>query len=146
MQAPLVIRILALASSSPLIPPGICDPGAQLAASCAAHGVPLHPIPGASAVTAALSVSGFNGSAFTFFGFLPFRGSEKQKLVDLILTTNHIVVFFEAPHRVLDTFNMLVASGQGDRSCLCAREITKIHEEFKRGSVRECNEFRSIMY
>lgn len=115
--------------------PGICDPGAQLAAALVEARIPLHPVPGASAVTAALSVCGMPGSQFTFLGFLPPRGADKQQTLEVIRNTAHLCVFFEAPHRVLDTFRALVVSGQGERSCLCARELTKRHEELWRGSV-----------
>lgn len=118
--------------------PGICDPGAQLAEACIAAKLTLHPIPGPSAVIAALSVCGFSSSEFRFLGFIPFRGSPKDAFIDKIRNSPEVVVFFEAPHRVLDTFSALVKAGQGDRHCLCAREITKLYEELHYSTVAEC--------
>lgn len=101
----------------------------------------MHPVPGASALTAALSVCGFPSSSFSFLGFLPFRGADKQTQIERIAASAEVLVFFEAPHRVVDTFAQLVAAGQGDRQCVCAREVTKLYEEFRRGSVSECKHF-----
>jgi 16S rRNA (cytidine1402-2'-O)-methyltransferase len=119
--------------------PCICDPGAQLASACIAAGIPLHPVPGASAVTAALSVSGFAASEFTFIGFLPFRGTDKTNKLAHIASIDHIVVFFEAPHRVVDTFEaLMLLPHMSTRQCMFAREITKVYEEFQRGTIQQC--------
>jgi 16S rRNA (cytidine1402-2'-O)-methyltransferase len=126
--------------------PGICDPGAQLAASCIKNTIPLHPIPGASAVISALSVCGYETSEFTFIGFLPFRGKERLEKMSMIRNIQHVVVFFEAPHRILETFELFVREGHQDRSCMCAREQTKLYEEFRHGSIGECKELYDILY
>ena len=119
--------------------PCISDPGFELAAACAVRGVPLHPIPGPSAVVAALSVCGFSASEFTFKGFFPVKGKERAARMAEAAACPHTVVFYEAPHRVLQTLRELEEDhGQGQRACVCCREITKLHEEMKRGSVSVC--------
>lgn len=80
--------------------PGISDPGSQLAAACAREGIPLHPIPGPSAVVAALSVCGYTSTEFTFLGFLAVKGKERKEKLNKIKTISEVVVFFE----VLFTF------------------------------------------
>mmetsp|Transcript_9431 Transcript_9431/g.9497 ORF Transcript_9431/g.9497 Transcript_9431/m.9497 type:complete len:358 (+) Transcript_9431:235-1308(+) len=119
--------------------PGISDPGRELAAGCAERCVPLHPVPGPSAVVAALSVSGFPGSHFTFMGFFAVKGSERKRQMTEAASHKHTVVFFEAPHRILSTLKELQqVHGMGSRPCVCCREITKLHEEFQRGTVSSC--------
>ena len=145
--------------------PGISDPGAELAAALVSQRIPVHPVPGPSAVIAALSISGFVASEFTFLGFLAVKGdlpallsscfhktnpsyslhvkssyppgSERNKKLQKILQTSHPVVLYEAPHRMKTTFQQLCDEGQGDRPVVCCRELTKMYEEFKRGTVRE---------
>jgi 16S rRNA (cytidine1402-2'-O)-methyltransferase len=118
--------------------PGISDPGAELAAALADNRVPMHPIPGPSAVVSALSVCGFPTSEFTFMGFLPVKGKERQQKIDTIFDIKHCVVIYEAPHRIKLTLEQLSSRGMGDRPCVCCREITKLHEEFRRGTVDQC--------
>ena len=117
--------------------PGISDPGAELAAALAHLNIPLHPVPGPSAVVTALSVSGFSASEFSFFGFLAVKGKERQDKIQKILRTTHPCVIYEAPHRMKNTFQQLVDEGQGERPVVCCRELTKLYEEFKRGTVEE---------
>eukprot|EP01031_Cornospumella_fuschlensis_P037120 gene37120-45059_t len=119
--------------------PGISDPGALLAAALAAAEVPLHPIPGPSSVIAALSISGFPASEFTFLGFLAVKGKERREKIEKIKACLHTVVFFEAPHRIMKTFIDLTANDVSikDRLCVCCRELTKKHEEIKRGTVQD---------
>ena len=120
--------------------PGICDPGAELAEALLANNIPLHPIPGPSAVVAALSVCGFQASEFSFLGFLAVKGKERTQKLDQIVRIEHPVVIYEAPHRMKMTFRQLASKeyGQSQRPCLCCRELTKLHEEFKRGTLAEC--------
>ena len=117
--------------------PGISDPGAELAAALTQLNIPLHPVPGPSAVVTALSVSGFSASEFTFLGFLAVKGKERQEKMQKILLTTHPCVIYEAPHRMKTTFQQLVDEGQGLRPVVCCRELTKLYEEFKRGTVAE---------
>ena len=114
--------------------PGISDPGTELAAACAKEGISAHPIPGPSALIAALSVSGFNSSPFTFFGFIPAKGKARKTRMADIESTSHVAALYEAPHRMLDTLRDLAALDEGrgaDRACVCARELTKLHEEIR---------------
>jgi len=122
--------------------PGISDPGAELAAACAKEGIPLHPVGGSSACTAAVSVSGFSGP-FTFYGFLaPSKGKGKERALQLqrVQDNPHIVVLFEAPHRLLQTLRDLadLSAGRGSsRAIVVARELTKMHEEIRHTTVGE---------
>lgn len=119
--------------------PGISDPGAQLAEACFKAGVPVHPIPGSSAVVAALSVCGFPSSEFSFFGFIDVKGKERAAKLARIANTAHTAVFFEAPHRIVSTLSDLTESyGQGKRECVYCREITKLHEEIVRSPLEVC--------
>jgi 16S rRNA (cytidine1402-2'-O)-methyltransferase len=120
--------------------PGISDPGTELAALCGKEGIPCVPVPGPSAVVSALSVCGFPSSVFTFLGFLPVKGKARQDLLLAVDSTAHCVVLYEAPHRVLDTMKALQAlrGGEGgDRPVCVCRELTKLHEEIRRGTVTE---------
>ena len=113
--------------------PGIADPGMQLAAACTAADVPVLPVPGACAAVTALSVTGFECSEFVFMGFLPRRGAALRAKLAELAAEPRTLIFYEAPHRITQTFRELVGLGEaavvGNRSCLVAREITKLHEE-----------------
>ena len=110
--------------------PGVSDPGALLVAAAHRAGIPVSPLPGASAVAAALSVSGFGAERFFFAGFLPAAAAARRKaLEDLDLPVP--VVFYEAPHRVADTLADL-ASRFGGREIVVARELSKKFEEVAR--------------
>lgn len=90
-------------------------------------------------MVAALSVCGFQSSEFSFLGFLAVKGKERSQKLDQIKSIQHPVVLYEAPHRMKMTFRQLSKEySQGSRLCLCCRELTKLHEEFKRGTVDEC--------
>ena len=115
--------------------PGISDPGLALAAECASRAIPVIPVPGPCAAVAALSVSGFAATEFIFGGFVPRSGrSRRQKLTEFA-AEERAVVLYEAPHRMLETLGDLIEAGAGQRAILCAREITKLHEEYHRGTV-----------
>lgn len=120
--------------------PGISDPGTDLAARCAIEGIPCVPIPGPSAVVSALSICGFHSSTFTFFGFLPVKGKVRQEKLRDIDATPHSVVLYEAPHRMLGTMKALAEQDEGRgakrQTCVC-RELTKLHEEIRRGTVAD---------
>ena len=128
--------------------PGISDPGLGLAAQCAARAVPVVPVPGACAAVAAVSVSGFDCSEFLYVGFVSRGSAEKAKAkrrLGELATEARPVVLYEAPHRLLATLEALSAAGAGARGCLCAREITKRHEELRRGTVDSVLEwFREV--
>lgn len=116
--------------------PGVSDPGTKLVRAAAAKSVPVIAIPGASAVTAAVAVSGLVDSAFLFLGFLPRRGEKRQRVVRRMRTSTEPVIFFEAPGRVRETLSDLAAQ-MPERAVCVLRELTKIHEETLRGTLAE---------
>ena len=123
--------------------PGISDPGSWLAAEAIAAGVPVIPIPGANAAISALVASGLPTSEFHFIGFLPEKaGGRRSRLESLAEETRksetpRTLVFYEAPHRILETLADLEAVWGADLRVTVARELTKIHEEFLRTTVAE---------
>jgi 16S rRNA (cytidine1402-2'-O)-methyltransferase len=121
--------------------PGIADPGGQIALAAIAAGVPVFPIPGANAAISALIASGLAGAGgagetFTFHGFLPAKGGQRRTALEGLRTpTGGTLIFYEAPHRILDTLADVEAIFGSTQHVVVAREITKIHEEFLRGPV-----------
>lgn len=116
--------------------PIVSDPGAVLVRAAIAKEIHVIPIPGASAVLAAIAGSGLCESGFRFLGFLPRTGTARRDLIARAADTPETVVIFEAPNRVQDTLNDL-AEIMPDRDVCVARELTKIHEEFVRGKLKE---------
>ena len=117
--------------------PGISDPGALMVAQAIAAGVEVIPIPGASAVISALAASGLDTSAFLFAGFLPPRSGERRGALEKFRHERATLIFYEAPHRILETLrDAMEILGAGRRAVL-ARELTKLHEEFLRGTIQE---------
>jgi 16S rRNA (cytidine1402-2'-O)-methyltransferase len=117
--------------------PLISDPGSRLVDAAVAAGLPVVPIPGPSAVMAALVGSGMSLERFTFFGFLPRKGKERSETIADIVASRVTSVLFESPNRVGATLDALVEAGAGERAAVVARELTKQFEEFRRGSVAE---------
>lgn len=117
--------------------PGISDPGFRLIVLAIRHHVPVVPIPGASAFLAALVASGLPTDSFRFSGFLPGKRGERRTLLESIRTSPRTQVFYEAPHRVLETLEDIVEMLGPDRHVVIAREVTKLHEEFLRGHAAE---------
>lgn len=117
--------------------PGISDPGAALVAAIRDAGFTVEPIPGASAVAAAISASGVTSHGFTFLGFPPIRSKDRKLwFVEAVeASRKRLVVFFEAPHRVLKTLEELGV--YVNRPIIVGRELTKIHEEFVKGTPTE---------
>ena len=115
--------------------PLLSDPGARLVRAAVAAGIVLSPVPGASAMLAALVVSGIEFDRFTFYGFLPRRGKDRRAIVDEIAALRHVAILYEAPARVADTLHELVVAGAGERATVIARELTKQFEELRRGTV-----------
>lgn len=117
--------------------PGISDPGNELINILLSYQPDLKviPIPGASAIATALSVSGFNVNKFVFLGFLPKK--KKGKLIEIVKSTKLPVVFYESPKRIVKTLNFLKEELGGGRRVLVARELTKMHESLYRGTIRE---------
>lgn len=120
--------------------PGISDPGMVLVRAAIATGIPVYPIPGANAALAALVATGLSTEKFFFAGFLsPKAGARRTALEELAesLAAPTTLVFFEAPHRILETLADAEAVWGAECRVVLARELTKIHEEFLRGTVRE---------
>ena len=116
--------------------PLLSDPGSRLVRAAIDAGVAVSPVPGASALLAALVGSGLDAERFTFFGFLARKGRERTETVAVIGALSHTAVLYEAPSRVGETLADLVTAGAGDREAVVARELTKQFEEFRRGTVR----------
>jgi 16S rRNA (cytidine1402-2'-O)-methyltransferase len=112
--------------------PAISDPGAKVVAAVRDAGYPVVPVPGPSAVVAALSASGFENSRFLFCGFLPARAGERRGVLADLANQPATLVFYEAPHRVIECVTDLCATLGGDRDIVFARELTKIHETIHR--------------
>ena len=117
--------------------PGLSDPGAQLVAEAAQRGVRVVPIPGPSAITAALSVSGFPGQAYEFAGYAPRQTSERQEFLRQLAASPVTSIFFEAPHRIVKCLRDLAQVAGGEQPILICRELTKLHEEILRTTVGE---------
>ncbi|MBK9261598.1 MAG: 16S rRNA (cytidine(1402)-2'-O)-methyltransferase [Polyangiaceae bacterium] len=116
--------------------PVVSDPGTDLVRAAADAGVRIVPIPGPSAVLAALVASGLSGGAFRFLGFLPRKGVDRREALETVRSTPEVVVLFESPERTAETLADL-ARIMPDRRAVVARELTKVHEEFVRGSLGE---------
>jgi 16S rRNA (cytidine1402-2'-O)-methyltransferase len=114
--------------------PLISDPGYRIVAAAAAQGFPVVPIPGPSAAIAALSASGLPTGAFRFCGFLPGKSGQRRKAIEAVAHESVTLVFYEAPHRIVETLADLRAV-LGNRPAVLARELTKVHEEFLRGDL-----------
>jgi 16S rRNA (cytidine1402-2'-O)-methyltransferase len=117
--------------------PGISDPGFRLISLAIRHHIPVVPIPGASAFLAAVVASGLPTDSFRFNGFLPAKSGQRRQMLESIKTSPRTQVFYEAPHRVKESVEDIVATLGGDRQIVIAREVTKIHEEFLRGPAGE---------
>ena len=117
--------------------PLLSDPGARLVAAAVAAGIRVVPVPGASALLAAVVASGIAADRFTFVGFLPRKGRDRGAAIAELVALTHTAVVYEAPPRVADTLAELAAAGAGDRRVAVARELTKQFEEVRRGTVAE---------
>ena len=113
--------------------PGISDPGYRVITLAIQHGVPVVPIPGASAFLSALVASGLPTDAFRFAGFLPSRRGERRTVLGELLAASETQAFYEAPHRLRETLEDIVETLGASRHVVVAREVTKLHEEFLRG-------------
>ena len=117
--------------------PGISDPGYRVVKVAIEQGIQVVPIPGASAVIAALAASGLATDAFEFRGFLPAKAGQRQTTLEQISSHQQTVIFYEAPHRIVETLEDLVRILGPQRRVVVARELTKLHEEFIRGTAQE---------
>ncbi len=117
--------------------PLVSDPGARLVAAAIGGGIRVVPVPGASALLAALVAAGLPAERFTFFGFLERKGKERARAIMAIAGLGHSAVLYESPNRLADTLAELRESGLGARRAAVARELTKQFEELRRGTVGE---------
>jgi 16S rRNA (cytidine1402-2'-O)-methyltransferase len=115
--------------------PGIADPGGQIAAAAIAAGVAVYPVPGANAAISGLIASGLPTDEFTFRGFLPAKGGARKTALEELPRGGGVQVFYEAPHRIEDTLADVEAVFGATQWVVVARELTKLHEEFLRGTV-----------
>jgi 16S rRNA (cytidine1402-2'-O)-methyltransferase len=117
--------------------PGISDPGFRVIALAVERGIAVVPIPGPTAFVAAVAASGLPTDSFRFGGFLPARRGQRRQALEEIRKSSQTEVFYEAPHRVKETLEDVVEILGAGRPVVVAREITKIHEEFLRGSAED---------
>jgi 16S rRNA (cytidine1402-2'-O)-methyltransferase len=139
-QQELVGRLLTgadLALISDAGTPAIADPGYRLVRACHAAGVRVVPIPGASALLAALSAAGEPTDRFVFEGFLPARAAAREETLRVLRDEPRTVVCYETPHRLLATLSAIFTVWGPERPLVVARELTKLHEELFRGTVGE---------
>lgn len=135
-----ILMVLAEGGSVALVSdagmPGISDPGFQVVKAVVEKGFAVVPIPGASAILAALPASGFSATPFTFIGFLPAKTGERQRTLQQLRSQEHTFVFFESPHRLRNSLKDMM-NVFGNRQGVVGRELTKLHEEFVRGNLQE---------
>lgn len=139
-KIPLIISLLKEGKDVALVTdsgtPGLSDPGYPLIREAITHGIKIIPLPGASAITTALSASGLPTHKFLFLGFLPPKKEATKKLLHSLKNETATLVFY-LPTRNLLSFLELTREAIGNRQIVIAREMTKIHEEFLRGSTEE---------
>ena len=144
-RAPELIKLMkngaAIAEISDAGMPVISDPGYILVQECIKNNIPVVPLPGASAFATALIASGFDAQPFTYYGFLPRKKSEQQSFFEQMNKARATSIFYEAPHRLVKTLNNMSEILDSERKIVVARELTKIHEEFIRGTISEVTDY-----
>ena len=116
--------------------PGISDPGYRLVTAAANEGIKVVPVPGVSALTTALSAAGMPTDGFVFVGFAPKKKGRRHKLIGELAASPFTIIFYESPQRIISLLGD-IKEIMGDRSCVVAREMTKLHEEFLRGRISD---------
>jgi 16S rRNA (cytidine1402-2'-O)-methyltransferase len=143
-ESPRLVRRMIEGESIALISdagtPLLSDPGARLVAAALAADLRVIPIPGASALLSALVASGISAEQFTFLGFLPRKGGEREAMLRTILRSPFTTILYESPKRIAATLLDLVDAGCGDRAAALARELTKRFEEVRRGTIASLSE------
>lgn len=143
-RAKLVVEILGEGRDVALVTdagtPLLSDPGARIVREVVEAGHAVVPVPGASALLAALVGSGIEAGTFTFLGFPPRKGGSRTELMEEIAASPRAVVLYESPHRVGALLRDLAGAAGGERRGCVARELTKLHEEFVRGTLAELAE------
>jgi 16S rRNA (cytidine1402-2'-O)-methyltransferase len=117
--------------------PGISDPGYRLIKLAIEHGISVVPVPGASALITALAASGLPTDSFQFHGFLPAKSGQRRSMLEALSDSQSTIVVYEAPHRVAESMQDVVEILGAERPVVLARELTKMHEEFLRGTAAE---------
>ena len=144
-RAPELIKLMTegavIAEISDAGMPVISDPGYILVQECIKNNIPVVPLPGASAFATALIASGFDAQPFTYYGFLPRKKSEQKSFFEQMNKAQATSVFYEAPHRLVKTLNNMSEILDSARQIVVARELTKIHEEFIRGTISEVTNY-----
>jgi 16S rRNA (cytidine1402-2'-O)-methyltransferase len=128
-------KAIALVSDAGM--PGISDPGYELVKACIEAGIAVVPIPGASAAITALSAAGLPTDRFVFEGFLPAKSQQRREHLESLQTESRTLIFYESPHRLRDTLQDLAEVLGSDRQIVLGRELTKLYEEFWRGTIAE---------
>ena len=128
-------KSLALVSDAGI--PGISDPGYELISACITKGISVVPLPGACAAITALCASGLPTDRFVFEGFLPTKRKQRQQILESLQAETRTFIFYESPHRLRETLEDLVTVFGETRHCVLARELTKLYEDFWRGSLKE---------
>jgi 16S rRNA (cytidine1402-2'-O)-methyltransferase len=128
-------KMIALVTDAGM--PGISDPGPELVKKAIAAGIKIEVIPGPSAFTAALAISGLDSSSFIFYGFLPRQHSQRRNLLKELQTESRTVIFYEAPHRLLASLADVQEILGDDQPLVIGRELTKKYQEMQRGTVAE---------
>ncbi len=135
LQQLLAGKVIALVSDAGT--PLLSDPGFALVRAAAAAGIEVRAVPGASAITAALSIAGLATDRFAFEGFLPARASERRALLSRLATESRTLVLFEAPHRIAAALEDMARSFGDQRAAVVTRELTKMHESVYRGTLQQ---------
>jgi 16S rRNA (cytidine1402-2'-O)-methyltransferase len=120
--------------------PGISDPGSVIAQRCIEKMIDFEVLPGATAITTALVYSGLDTTKFLFRGFLPRENKDRKIIADELLQSQETLIFYEAPHRLIDTLTFLLDTF-GERKIAVCRELTKIYQEIYRGSIKEAIQY-----
>ena len=140
-SAQILLELLRAGESIALVTdagtPGISDPGAIVVDVLREAGVKVVPVPGASAVIAALSASGITANGYVFYGFLPASGSQRRKTLEALKGYSSTLVFYEAPHRIIECVEDLAKVLGGERRVTIARELTKTFETFHRCALQD---------
>lgn len=146
-RAPELVKLMqdgaVIAEISDAGMPVISDPGFVLVQECIKNDIPVVPLPGASAFTTALIASGFDAQPFTYYGFLPRKTGEQKPYFVQMEQAHGTSIFYEAPHRLVKTLSNMATVFAPEREIVAARELTKIHEEFIRGTVQEVSQYFS---
>lgn len=128
---------LTIAQVSDAGTPGVSDPGYRVIKLAIERGVQVVPVPGPSALLAALAASGLPTDSFEFHGFLPAKSGHRRSLLESLRDSQNTIVVYEAPHRISETMQDIVELLGAERPVVLARELTKIHEEFVRGTAAD---------